>query len=124
MSTTLQNLDDMTRGDNVTITVTCPSAIGDLSGGQVSCTWRDDKDAIVFTRKNLAAGGDAAQAAITSGGPPGVFAVYIVPANTTELLIRTGVAVTLRYDMQVTTAAGNVHTVLAGTMRVAGDATR
>ena len=121
MSTTHSNLAEMSRGDNVQIDVTYTTD-GDLTGASTSCTWRDSAGGIVFTRRNLAAGGDAAQVAITSG-PNGTFSIYVVPANTTGLLLAAGASQTLRYDVQVTTAAGLVHTILDGTMAVVGDAT-
>lgn len=120
MSTTRQNLDDLTRGDDLTVTVTY-TADGDISAAQVSATWRDQSGAAVFTRRNLAAGGGAAQIAMLSASQ---FAIYIVPANTSGLAIGEGGAVTLRYDVQVTTAAGLVHTILQGTHTIVGDVTR
>ena len=122
MTTTEQRLDTITRGDTWQLDVTYTSD-GDITGAAITATWRDADDGIVFTRRNLAAGGSAAECAITNG-PSGLFSVYVVAANTTALSIKSGFTATLQYDVQVTLVTGPVRTVLAGTQVIRGDVTR
>ena len=107
---------DIHRGDNFTLTVTYTQD-GTLVGSSISCTFRDENDAVIFTRKNAAAGGGATECLITDGAN-GIFAIYVVPANTTGLLLQTGATRKLKYDVQVTVAGGAVRTVLHGSMTV------
>lgn len=110
------------RGDTFTLTVTYTQD-GDLTGASITATFRDENDAVVFTRRNAAAGGGATEINITVAAS-GIFVVYIVPANTTGLLLATGETRRLSYDVQLTTSGSAVRTVLQGYLRVTGAATR
>lgn len=121
MSATTLNVA-MTRGDTLTLNLTY-TADGDITGSSITMTARDKDDAVVFTRKNVAAGGDATQCAITSG-PAGTFSIYIVPANQAALCGKTGSTHALKHDVEVTLATGEVRTVFEGAITVTMDATR
>lgn len=121
MSATVSNFPDLQRGDDYTRVFTY-TGDGDLTAAQITATWRDLGGGVIFTRKNLAAGGAANQIAMTTPAS-GIFTVYIVPANTSGLLLPPGGSQTLRYDVQITTAAGLVHTVFTGTHRILADET-
>lgn len=121
MSATALNFS-MTRGDTLTLALTY-TADGDITGSSIAMTARDNDDGIVFTRKNVAAGGDAAQCAITSAAA-GQFSIYLVPANGATLYGKTGTTHALRHDIQITLATGEVRTLFEGTITVTMDATR
>lgn len=121
MSATVLNFA-MTRGDTLTLALTY-AADGDITGAAITMTARDKDDAVVFTRKNTAAGGDGTQCAITTAAS-GVFAVYLVAANGATLYGKTGTTHALKHDVQLTLATGEVRTAFKGTITVEMDATR
>lgn len=121
MSATALNFA-MTRGDTVTLALTY-TADGDITGASITMTARDKDDGVVFTRKNVAAGGDASQCAITSAAA-GQFSIYLVAANGATLAGKTGTTHALRHDVQLTLATGEIRTAFEGTITVTMDATR
>lgn len=72
----------------------------------------------IFQKKNLAASGSDSEILIIDG-PGGIFDIFILPADTQNIEIGT-----YEYDVQVTTVANKVYTVVLGEFQITEEVTR